>query len=79
VRPSGDLIFILDSTQASVSLGAMMSGEIDEITQIRVTIHDLQGSHLVWTGWGFIMLGGLFALLSSERGNGAQTTSEEEE
>ena len=67
IRPSGDMIFILDSNQASISLAAMMSGDIDEINEIRVTVHDLQGSHIVWIGWVLIMLGGLAALLSSKR------------
>lgn len=67
VRPSGDLIFILDQQQAEISLTSMMQGETDEVSEIRVTVHDLQGSHLVWTGWGLIMLGGVFALISSDR------------
>ena len=67
IRPSGDLIFILDQQQAEISLTSMMQGETDEVSEIRVTVHDLQGSHLVWTGWGFIMLGGVLALTSSDR------------
>jgi hypothetical protein len=67
IRPSGDLIFILDQQQAEISLTSMMQGETDEVSEIRVTVHDLQGSHLVWTGWGLIMLGGVLALTSSER------------
>ena len=43
----------------------MMRGEIDQVDEIRVTVHDLQGSHLVWAGWALIMLGSLAALLSS--------------
>jgi hypothetical protein len=68
------MIFILDSNQAAVNLGAMMSGDIDEITEIRVTVHDLKGSHLVWAGWAFIMLGGFSTLLTSQR-----NSSEEED
>ncbi len=67
VRPSGDMIFILDQQQAEISLTSMMRGETDEVSEIRVTVHDLQGSHLVWAGWGLIMLGGLAALVSSDR------------
>jgi len=67
VRPSGDLIFILDQQQAEISLTSMMQGDTDEVSEIRVTVHDLQGSHLVWTGWGLIMLGGVLALTSSDR------------
>ena len=65
VRPSGDMIFILDQQQAEISLSSMMRGEIDQVDEIRVTVHDLQGSHLVWAGWALIMLGSLAALLSS--------------
>ena len=73
-RPSGDMIFILDQQQAQISLTSMMRGEIGEVEEIRVTIHDLRGSHLVWAGWSLIMLGGLAALLSS-----SPVTSEQEE
>ena len=73
-RPSGDMIFILDQQQAQISLTSMMRGEIGEVEEIRVTIHDLRGSHLVWAGWSLIMLGGLAALLSS-----SPVTSKEEE
>ncbi len=80
VRPSGDMIFILDQQQAQISLTALMQGEIDEVAEIRVTVHDLQGSHLVWSGWGLIMLGGLAAFLSSERSTErSPSTSDEEE
>jgi len=75
VRPSGDMIFILDQQQAEVSLTAMMQGETDEVSEIRVTVHDLHGSHLVWAGWGLIMLGGLAAMLSSEREGERKTDS----
>ena len=74
VRPSGDMIFILDQQQAEISLTSMMRGETDEVEEIRVTVHDLRGSHLVWAGWSLIMLGGLAALLSS-----SPVASEEEE
>ena len=74
VRPSGDMIFILDQQQAEISLSSMMRGEIDQVEEIRVTVHDLRGSHLVWAGWALIMLGGLAALLSS-----SPVASQEEE
>lgn len=74
IRPSGDMIFILDQQQAEISLTSMMRGETNEVEEIRVTVHDLRGSHLVWAGWSLIMLGGLAALLSS-----SPVTSEEEE
>ena len=59
------MIFILDQQQAEISLSSMMRGEINEVEEIRVTVHDLKGSHLVWAGWSLIMLGGLAAMLSS--------------
>ena len=55
-------------------LRVRMRGETDEVEEIRVTVHDLRGSHLVWAGWSLIMLGGLAALLSS-----SPVTPEEEE
>ncbi len=66
VRPSGDMIFILDQQQAEISLTSMMRGETDEVEEIRVTVHDLRGSHLVWAGWLLIILGSFAALLSSK-------------
>jgi len=57
----------LDQQQAEISLTSMMQGETEEVSEIRVTVHDLQNSHLVWTGWGLIMLGGVLALTSSDR------------
>ena len=74
IRPSGDMIFILDQQQAEISLTSMMRGETDEVEEIRVTVHDLRGSHLVWASWTLIMLGGHAALLSS-----SPVTPEEEE
>jgi hypothetical protein len=32
-----------------------------------VTIHELQGSHLVWTGWVLTIIGGILAFSSSEK------------
>ena len=67
IRPSGELIFILAQQQAEISINSLMQGETDEVYEIRVTVHDWQGSHLVWTGWGRIMQGCVLALPSSER------------
>ena len=66
IRPSGDMIFILDQQQAEISLTSMMRGETNEVEEIRVTVHDLRGSHLVWAGWLLIIFGGFAALLSSK-------------
>jgi len=45
----------------------MMLGETSEVDRIRVTVHDLQGSHAVWTGWILIIIGGGLALASSQK------------
>ena len=64
-RLSGDTIVILDMAQSNDLLSSMILGDLDAVESVRVTIYDLQGSHLVWLGWILIMLGGLAALLSS--------------
>ena len=47
----------------------MMFRETSEVERIRVTVHDLQGSHAVWTGWILIIIGGGLALISSPKFN----------
>ena len=64
---------ILDLAQSNELLSSMILGDLDAVESVRVTIYDLQGSHLVWLGWSLIMLGGLAALLSSHK-----TATEEE-
>ena len=66
-RLPGDTIVILDLAQSNDLLGSMILGDLDGVETVRVTIYDLQGSHLVWLGWALIMLGGLAAMLSSRR------------
>ena len=67
-RLSGDTIVILDLAQSNDLLSSMILGGVDEVETVRVTIYDLQGSHLVWLGWALIMLGGLAALSSGREG-----------
>jgi hypothetical protein len=55
----------LDIFQSNQLLDAVMLQQTGDIDRVRVTIHDLQGSHAVWTGWGFIMLGGILTFISS--------------
>ena len=62
---SGDLIVIFDGTQAR-GLMQTMSGTLDDVDRIRVTIYDLPASHAVWLGWG-IMLIGMGTLLVQRR------------
>jgi hypothetical protein len=44
-----------------------MFRETTEVERIRVTVHDLQGSHAVWLGWILIIIGGSLALASSPK------------
>ena len=67
-RLSGDTIVILDLAQSNDLLSSMILGGVDEVETVRVTIYDLQGSHLVWLGWALMMLGGLAALSSGREG-----------
>ena len=63
----GDTIIILDIFQSNDLLNAMMFRETSEVDRIRVTVHDLQGSHAVWLGWILIILGGGLAFASSPK------------
>ena len=64
-RLTGDLMFILDIQQANRVITNMMLGEIDDVDRVGVTVYDLKGSHMVWFGWFFLLLGGSFATLTS--------------
>jgi hypothetical protein len=46
----------------------MTFGQSEEVDRVRVTIHSLPGSHLVWLGWSIIMLGSIFSLSSDSIG-----------
>ena len=56
-RWSGDMVFIFDGTQAQGLMQQTSSEGLDSVNLVRVTIYDLPGSHLVWTGWSIMMLG----------------------
>jgi hypothetical protein len=58
---------ILDIFQSNDLLSSMILGGTDEVETIRITVHSLKGSHLVWAGWVLVMLGGALALASSDR------------
>ncbi len=60
---SGDVVFIFDWTQAQQLGNESMLGGADELDRVRLTVYDLPGSHLVWTGWLFL----LFATLANWR------------
>mgnify|MGYP001240987895 CR=1 FL=1 len=54
-RYHGDLIVIFDSSQAGGLMSASLMGGLEEVDSVRVTIYDLNGSHLVWIGWSMRM------------------------
>ena len=62
---TGDTIVILDVFQSNDLLSSMIMGQTSDVDRVRVTVHHLPGSHLVWTGWVLVILGGLLALASS--------------
>ncbi len=66
-RLTGDTIVILDIFQSNDLLSSMIMGGTDDVETVRVTVHSLRGSHLVWAGWVLVMLGGALALASSDR------------
>lgn len=56
-RLHGDLVVIFDSSQANGLMSADFMGQLDDVDSVRVTIQDLNGSHLVWLGWSMMLLG----------------------
>ncbi|HJM77549.1 MAG: cytochrome c biogenesis protein CcsA [Candidatus Thalassarchaeaceae archaeon] len=62
---TGDTIVILDVFQSNDLLSSMIRGQTSDIDSVRVTVHHLPGSHLVWAGWALVMLGGLLPLSSA--------------
>ena len=54
---TGDTIVILDLLQSNELLSSMILGQTDQVSEIRVTVHHLPGSHLVWAGWLLVVLG----------------------
>ncbi len=64
---TGDTIVILDVFQSNDLLSAMITGTTDEVEEVRITVHQLPGSHLVWLGWIMLILGGFFTLITKEK------------
>ena len=64
---TGDTIVILDVFQSNDLLGSMITGTTDEVEKVRITVHHLPGSHLVWIGWIMLIVGGFFTLVSTEK------------
>jgi len=63
----GDTIVIMDGFQVQDLMPALFFNQTDGLDRVRVTIHELQGSHLVWTGWLLTIIGGILAFSSSEK------------
>ena len=61
---TGDTIVILDLLQSNELLSSMILGQTDQVSEVRVTIHHLPGSHLVWAGWLMVVIGIGMASLS---------------
>jgi hypothetical protein len=38
-------------------MSASFMAQLDDVDSVRVTIQDLNGSHLVWLGWSMMLLG----------------------
>ena len=57
VRYHGDIVFIFDGSQTTGLMQQVSADGVDSVQRMRVIIYDLPGSHLVWFGWGLMMLG----------------------
>ena len=62
----GDTIMIMDSFQVQDLMPALFFNQTDGLDRVRVTIHELQGSHLVWMGWVLTIAGGILAVGASK-------------
>ena len=60
---TGDIIVILDLLQSNELLSSMILSQTDDVSEVRVTVHHLQGSHLVWAGWVMVVIGSAMASL----------------
>ncbi|NCG43133.1 MAG: hypothetical protein GWO84_06310 [Euryarchaeota archaeon] len=56
-RWHGDIVFIFDGSQASGLMQQATTDGLDSVEMVRVTIYDLQNSHLVWSGWSLMLIG----------------------
>ena len=64
---TGDTIAILDLLQSNDLLSSMILGQTDQVEEVRVTVHHLPGSHLVWLGWLLVILGSSLTSFSRPR------------
>ena len=56
-RWSGDIVFIFDYSQADTLMPQTLDGGTDGVDAVRITVYRLPQSHLVWLGWGLMLLG----------------------
>lgn len=56
-RWSGDIVFIFDYSQADTLMPQTLEGGTDGVDAVRITVYRLPQSHLVWLGWGMMLLG----------------------
>ena len=61
IKFHGDIIVIFDLSQ-SQAMENMQNNELENLQQIRVTIYDLPGSHLVWGGWILTLVGSILLI-----------------
>ena len=69
---TGDTIVILDLLQSRELLSSMILGQTEEVSEVRVTIHHLPGSHLVWVGWMLIVLGSTLVSITRSDSHGSE-------
>ena len=82
-RATGDLVFIFDGSQAGGLMATAQSGALADVEVVRVTVYNLPHSHIVWLGWGLMMLGMVVVAqagtdAASEKGLASETVPEEE-
>ena len=56
-RWSGDIVFIFDYSQADTLMPQTIEGGTEGVDAVRITVYRLPQSHLVWLGWGMMLLG----------------------
>jgi hypothetical protein len=56
-RWSGDVVFIFDYSQADTLMPQTLNEGTDGVDAVRITVYRLPQSHLVWLGWGLMLLG----------------------
>ena len=54
---SEDIVFIFDYSQADTLMPQTIEGGTDGVDAVRITVYRLPQSHLVWLGWGMMLLG----------------------